>query len=219
MPLNWAHTTGRRRCCARWLFFSHHSHQPLPISISTFALLLVDMQPFHGTNGEEFDYRKFSLIFTFHTFLTLHLHHSLDLGSKSNYFVAQQTFVSHRTSFHQRDDDDFHDVNVNIQQFILFYMECVAVHPSYSEQQMLCDVQHRREMIEINFLNNWVTCPPSLPAALMHAVVFGNVTAIIARMYARRSQYQSKWRDLKDFIALHQVSLIFYFFVNNDFLV
>lgn len=39
----------------------------------------------------------------------------------------------------------------------------------------------------------------------MHAVVFGNVTAIIARMYARRSQYQSKWRDLKDFIALHQV--------------
>lgn len=40
----------------------------------------------------------------------------------------------------------------------------------------------------------------------MHAVVFGNVTAIIQRMYARRSQYQTKWRDLKDFIALHQVS-------------
>lgn len=45
--------------------------------------------------------------------------------------------------------------------------------------------------------------------ALMHAVVFGNVTAIIQRMYARRSQYQSKWRDLKDFIALHQVSVRF----------
>lgn len=44
-------------------------------------------------------------------------------------------------------------------------------------------------------------------AALMHAVVFGNVTAIIQRMYARRSQYHSKWRDLKDFIALHQVSI------------
>lgn len=42
--------------------------------------------------------------------------------------------------------------------------------------------------------------------ALMHAVVFGNVTAIIQRMYSRRSQYQSKWRDLKDFIALHSVS-------------
>lgn len=41
----------------------------------------------------------------------------------------------------------------------------------------------------------------------MHAVVFGNVTAIIQRMYARRSQYQTKWRDLKDFITLHQVSL------------
>lgn len=42
--------------------------------------------------------------------------------------------------------------------------------------------------------------------ALMHAVVFGNVTAIIQRMYSRRSLYESKWRDLKDFIALHQVS-------------
>ncbi|XP_058125655.1 potassium voltage-gated channel subfamily H member 8 [Anopheles coustani] len=44
-----------------------------------------------------------------------------------------------------------------------------------------------------------------LIGALMHAVVFGNVTAIIQRMYSRRSQYQSKWRDLKDFIALHQM--------------
>ncbi|XP_031640791.1 potassium voltage-gated channel subfamily H member 8 isoform X2 [Contarinia nasturtii] len=44
-----------------------------------------------------------------------------------------------------------------------------------------------------------------LIGALMHAVVFGNVTAIIQRMYARRSQYHSKWRDLKDFIVLHQM--------------
>lgn len=46
-----------------------------------------------------------------------------------------------------------------------------------------------------------------LISALMHAVVFGNVTAIIQRMYSRRSLYQSKWRDLKDFIVLHQVKL------------
>jgi potassium voltage-gated channel Eag-related subfamily H protein 8 len=44
-----------------------------------------------------------------------------------------------------------------------------------------------------------------LVAALMHAVVFGNVTAIIQRMYSRRSLYQTKWRDLKDFLALHQI--------------
>lgn len=41
--------------------------------------------------------------------------------------------------------------------------------------------------------------------ALMHAVVFGNVTAIIQRMYSRRSLYQTKWRDLKDFLVLHQI--------------
>nr|CAD7197037.1 unnamed protein product [Timema douglasi] len=41
--------------------------------------------------------------------------------------------------------------------------------------------------------------------ALMHAVVFGNVTAIIQRMYSRRSLYQTRWRDLKDFLTLHQI--------------
>ncbi|XP_063377999.1 potassium voltage-gated channel subfamily H member 8 [Cydia fagiglandana] len=44
-----------------------------------------------------------------------------------------------------------------------------------------------------------------LIGALMHAVVFGNVTAIIQRMYSRRSMYQSKWRDLKDFLTINQV--------------
>ncbi|XP_015924116.1 voltage-gated delayed rectifier potassium channel KCNH8 isoform X2 [Parasteatoda tepidariorum] len=44
-----------------------------------------------------------------------------------------------------------------------------------------------------------------LIGALMHAVVFGNVTAIIQRMYARRSQYHTKLRDLKDFFRLHQI--------------
>ncbi|KFM57464.1 Potassium voltage-gated channel subfamily H member 8, partial [Stegodyphus mimosarum] len=39
----------------------------------------------------------------------------------------------------------------------------------------------------------------------MHAVVFGNVTAIIQRMYSRRSQYHTKLRDLKDFFRLHQI--------------
>ncbi|XP_039746691.1 potassium voltage-gated channel subfamily H member 8-like [Pararge aegeria] len=44
-----------------------------------------------------------------------------------------------------------------------------------------------------------------LIGALMHAVVFGNVTAIIQRMYSRRSMYQTKWRDLKDFLTINQV--------------
>ncbi|XP_043496426.1 potassium voltage-gated channel subfamily H member 8 isoform X1 [Polistes fuscatus] len=44
-----------------------------------------------------------------------------------------------------------------------------------------------------------------LIGALMHAVVFGNVTAIIQRMYSRRSLYQTKLRDLKDFLVLHQI--------------
>jgi hypothetical protein len=40
----------------------------------------------------------------------------------------------------------------------------------------------------------------------MHATIFGNVTALVQRMYgARKSQYQTKWRDLKDFTILHSV--------------
>lgn len=33
--------------------------------------------------------------------------------------------------------------------------------------------------------------------ALMHAVVFGNVTALIQRMYQRRANFHSKTKDLK----------------------
>ncbi|XP_034945688.1 potassium voltage-gated channel subfamily H member 8 [Chelonus insularis] len=44
-----------------------------------------------------------------------------------------------------------------------------------------------------------------LIGALMHALVFGNVTAIIQRIYSRRSLYHTKLRDLKDFMTLHQI--------------
>lgn len=45
-----------------------------------------------------------------------------------------------------------------------------------------------------------------LIAALMHATIFGNVTALVARLYgARKSIYQTKWKDLKDFTILHSV--------------
>jgi len=40
----------------------------------------------------------------------------------------------------------------------------------------------------------------------MHATIFGNVTALVARLYgARKSLYQTKWKDLKDFTILHSV--------------
>ncbi|XP_061567176.1 potassium voltage-gated channel subfamily H member 4a [Cololabis saira] len=45
-----------------------------------------------------------------------------------------------------------------------------------------------------------------LIGALMHAVVFGNVTAIIQRMYSRRSLYHTRMKDLKDFIRVHRLS-------------
>lgn len=53
-------------------------------------------------------------------------------------------------------------------------------------------------------------CPPwadtaSRSPALMHAVVFGNVTAIIQRMYSRRSLYHTRMKDLKDFIRVHRL--------------
>uniref|UniRef100_A0A3Q4GEG2 Potassium voltage-gated channel, subfamily H (eag-related), member 8 n=1 Tax=Neolamprologus brichardi TaxID=32507 RepID=A0A3Q4GEG2_NEOBR len=44
-----------------------------------------------------------------------------------------------------------------------------------------------------------------LIGALMHALVFGNVTAIIQRMYSRWSLYHTKTKDLKDFIRVHHL--------------
>lgn len=49
-----------------------------------------------------------------------------------------------------------------------------------------------------------ISLPLTLPA-LMHAVVFGNVTAIIQRMYSRRSLYHTRMKDLKDFIRVHRL--------------
>uniref|UniRef100_A0A2K6FDX3 Voltage-gated delayed rectifier potassium channel KCNH8 n=1 Tax=Propithecus coquereli TaxID=379532 RepID=A0A2K6FDX3_PROCO len=40
---------------------------------------------------------------------------------------------------------------------------------------------------------------------LMHALVFGNVTAIIQRMYSRWSLYHTRTKDLKDFIRVHHL--------------
>jgi len=48
-------------------------------------------------------------------------------------------------------------------------------------------------------------CARTRFVALMHALVFGNVTAIIQRMYARRAIYQSKTSDLKDFFRTHHI--------------
>jgi len=48
-------------------------------------------------------------------------------------------------------------------------------------------------------------CMYTVRVALMHALVFGNVTAIIQRMYARRAIYQSKTSDLKDFFRTHHI--------------
>ncbi|KAJ8273870.1 hypothetical protein GJAV_G00106430 [Gymnothorax javanicus] len=39
----------------------------------------------------------------------------------------------------------------------------------------------------------------------MHALVFGNVTAIIQRLYSRWSLYHTRTKDLKDFIRVHHL--------------
>nr|XP_026691793.1 potassium voltage-gated channel subfamily H member 8-like isoform X2 [Ciona intestinalis] len=41
--------------------------------------------------------------------------------------------------------------------------------------------------------------------ALIHAVIFGNLTATIQRMYVRKSQFDTKMRDLKDLIRVHRL--------------
>uniref|UniRef100_A0A1I8GSH9 Potassium voltage-gated channel subfamily H member 2 n=1 Tax=Macrostomum lignano TaxID=282301 RepID=A0A1I8GSH9_9PLAT len=44
-----------------------------------------------------------------------------------------------------------------------------------------------------------------LIGALMHAAVFGNVTALIQKMYARRAAYTAKTQELKDFTRTHHI--------------
>ena len=42
--------------------------------------------------------------------------------------------------------------------------------------------------------------------ALMHATIFGHVTNIVQRSYARRSEYDTKWSDLKQFTEVEQLT-------------
>ena len=40
----------------------------------------------------------------------------------------------------------------------------------------------------------------------MHATIFGNVTALVQRLYGtRKSDHQVKWKNLKDFAILHSL--------------
>lgn len=55
------------------------------------------------------------------------------------------------------------------------------------------------------YINVQYVCVIVLLAALMHALVFGNVTAIIQRMYSRWSSYHTRTKDLKDFIRVHHL--------------
>ena len=87
--------------------------------------------------------------------------------------------------------------------------KCISKHNigknifNFNDARRRSVFEHARLKIQNikNILNEHKFCI----SALMHAVVFGNVTAIIQRMYSRRSLYQSKWRDLKDFLVLHQI--------------
>lgn len=69
-----------------------------------------------------------------------------------------------------------------------------------TQAYMVCLVTHYLPS-ESNLSLSYV----SLLLALMHAVVFGNVTAIIQRMYSRRSLYHTRTKDLKDFIRVHRL--------------
>ena len=42
-------------------------------------------------------------------------------------------------------------------------------------------------------------------AALMHAAIFGNVAAIIQKLYANRVRYHSRANEIKQFIRVHRI--------------
>lgn len=43
------------------------------------------------------------------------------------------------------------------------------------------------------------------PAALMYASIFGNVSAIIQRLYAGTARYHTQFMRVKEFIRFHQI--------------
>lgn len=50
----------------------------------------------------------------------------------------------------------------------------------------------------------WLNCMASLPA-LMYASIFGNVSAIIQRLYSGTARYHLQMLRVKEFIRFHQI--------------
>ncbi|KAF4524635.1 hypothetical protein B566_EDAN014267, partial [Ephemera danica] len=95
---------------------------------------------------------------------------------------------------------------------VAHWMACVWFVIADRERRWLTQLASKRK-IPVDKLSQWdcyvtslyFTCSSLTSVALMHAVVFGNVTAIIQRLYSRRSLYQARWTDLKEFLALAQI--------------
>ena len=50
-----------------------------------------------------------------------------------------------------------------------------------------------------------LTAPPTPPPALMYASIFGNVSAIIQRLYSGTARYHTQMLRVREFIRFHQI--------------
>lgn len=92
----------------------------------------------------------------------------------------------------------FGNVCANTDAEKIFSICIMLMGGEFSGEQHLNQLRQSCEHVVLTFR-------PLSPPALMHAVVFGNVTAIIQRMYSRRSLYHTRMKDLKDFIRVHRL--------------
>lgn len=112
--------------------------------------------------------------------------------------------------------------SVSLRNSTLFYIyipnvcwiwQCCSEYRCWENFHNMCHVsrmwvQYRKKKFENSSFNlKWFTLPCFYCSiALMYASIFGNVSAIIQRLYSGTARYHTQMLRVREFIRFHQVS-------------
>lgn len=104
---------------------------------------------------------------------------------------------------------------MEFQLFAIFYFALFVFVSRHLPLQIIVTQSHRKIYPELSnreseiFLNSQLLnqCVPILSSAiaLMYASIFGNVSAIIQRLYSGTTRYHTQMLRVKEFIRFHQI--------------
>lgn len=143
----------------------------------------------------------FSLVISIFVFAFRQFHENGERWSLYAFFLCGlNKFVWHV----MRIEIEREEKNVNtLARWDILASDKLNSYPKLGERLSFSCVRNRsKEMYVIQFLSSFI----QLFIALMYASIFGNVSAIIQRLYSGTARYHTQMLRVREFIRFHQVS-------------